>query len=781
MNDAVATCDKWGMRSSLFRTSALRRAASTRPTARPLYSSLLSAFLLLTACDPDPDVTADTDVVDGGVTNTATSGDGGIDTDVDSGTMDADVDSGSEDTGGTDTGVDGGPPDSATDAGTGAERCGDGVDNDGDGLTDCDDPDCDDRPRCRPVDEVCDNDRDDDGDDLVDCAAPDCEEDASCISTEVCNNMRDDDRDGLIDCDDPDCDDRPRCLAAESCDNGRDDDGDGLVDCADPDCEIDASCGTEERCDNARDDDRDGLVDCADPDCARDPRCDAEGELCNNRVDDDGDGLVDCDDPECADRPRCTPAESCNNMRDDDGDGLVDCDDPDCAARARCLPEMECRDGLDDDDDGLVDCADPDCAAICIESCRNGTDDDGDGLADCADPDCEDECATELCANGTDDDGDGLADCADPDCTSVCSSDFEDCDDGRDNDGDGLVDCEDLVDCLSAPECCSGPSCGETSDLLWDDDCRNGRDDDSDGLRDCDDPDCARHCGPDLVPGFTPVTERTNPPNVLPGLTTESFGTTCIPASDLFGSLRGMAHHNSFYREYPVSGRGPLLWSQDTSRDFHCVAHLERFQAPRAGRYLASGFSHFYREVDGCYRAARASSDTTTRVFDAAEGEVVYLGRGYDCSGSDDIAYDETIRRVDATEDCSDRVDNDGDRLADCIDPECATSAACTSRSVVPLPWGPRWICDAFDINDVSTHGVVGVSFDTLARFVAPIDGTYRVRSNIRSGVLVSRGGCSGTTREDTFTGLAGEEYLLRSDCDSDECPYESLTVDIID
>jgi hypothetical protein len=79
------------------------------------------------------------------------------------------------------------------------EICDDGYDNDGDGLTDCDDPDC---------------------------FGPGC--------PEICSDGYDNDIDGFVDCDDPDCFGAPACL--ETCDDGIDNDGDGLVDCNDPDC-----------------------------------------------------------------------------------------------------------------------------------------------------------------------------------------------------------------------------------------------------------------------------------------------------------------------------------------------------------------------------------------------------------------------------------------------------------------------------------------------------------------------------------------------------------------
>ena len=49
-------------------------------------------------------------------------------------------------------------------------------------------------------------------------------------------------------------------------------------------------------------------------------------EICDNNVDDDGDGDIDCVDADC----NCGNTEVCDNGIDDDNDGLIDCDDPDC-------------------------------------------------------------------------------------------------------------------------------------------------------------------------------------------------------------------------------------------------------------------------------------------------------------------------------------------------------------------------------------------------------------------------------------------------------------------
>ncbi len=60
-----------------------------------------------------------------------------------------------------------------------------------------------------------------------------------------CTDGLDDDGDTLVDCDDPDCAADPACAAPATetnCTDGLDDDGDTLVDCDDPDCSADPAC-----------------------------------------------------------------------------------------------------------------------------------------------------------------------------------------------------------------------------------------------------------------------------------------------------------------------------------------------------------------------------------------------------------------------------------------------------------------------------------------------------------------------------------------------------------
>ena len=79
--------------------------------------------------------------------------------------------------------------------------CSNGIDDDGDGLIDCDDPDCLNSNSC--VIEICDNGIDDDGDGFIDCADGECLGISACV--EICNNGIDDNGDGWIDELDPQC------------------------------------------------------------------------------------------------------------------------------------------------------------------------------------------------------------------------------------------------------------------------------------------------------------------------------------------------------------------------------------------------------------------------------------------------------------------------------------------------------------------------------------------------------------------------------------------------
>jgi hypothetical protein len=135
-------------------------------------------------------------------------------------------------------------------------------------------------------------------------------------AVEICDDGIDNDCDGLVDCNDPDCADDPACLMCEPyetvCDDGIDNDCDGLVDCNDPDCSRPGECGCTQReqgvqCRDGIDNDCDGLTDCADPDCQGTFWCAVclPFEICELGLDMNCNGLAGCDDPQCFFHPAC--------------------------------------------------------------------------------------------------------------------------------------------------------------------------------------------------------------------------------------------------------------------------------------------------------------------------------------------------------------------------------------------------------------------------------------------------------------------------------------------
>lgn len=351
--------------------------------------------------------------------------------------------------------------DKSTSVGSRESICDDGQDNDGDGLIDCDDPDCEDDPACLPDTET------------------------------ICDDGIDNDRDGLTDCDDPDCDGDPACLPETEtiCDDGLDNDGDGLTDCADPDCQGNAACVspgdtcadvmaciyacgavsnyqciqtcTGDGCDSAQELAQDVTVcaaqscwqacqtDLADADCQSCIGTSCEAELaacladtcplptyetsCDDGVDNDGDGLTDCDDPDCADHPACLGGEiTCGQV--------LSCAET-CGTDTTCI--QACQEAGCPSAQHLSEALISSCGEACVMSCLGGL----------GSPQCQ-TCIATTCP-------DELAACMADDCLDTVEWH---CSDGVDNDGDGQVDCDD-PDCTDHPDCRTGGlTCSEILD-----------------------------------------------------------------------------------------------------------------------------------------------------------------------------------------------------------------------------------------------------------------------------------------------------------------------------
>ena len=138
-----------------------------------------------------------------------------------------------------------------------------------------------------------------------------------------CGDNIDNDGDGLVDCADPDCAAAYRCAergpepAAPDparCFDGVDNDENGYTDCGDWGCLREGYCRTAEkesedsveRCTDGLDNDWDDYIDCEDSDCmllAGADICESSDASCADGIDNDKDGFIDCGDWSCSDPP----------------------------------------------------------------------------------------------------------------------------------------------------------------------------------------------------------------------------------------------------------------------------------------------------------------------------------------------------------------------------------------------------------------------------------------------------------------------------------------------
>jgi hypothetical protein len=295
--------------------------------------------------------------------------------------------------------------------------CEDGIDNDGDGLIDCDDPDCNcpvDCPECPP----CDNDTDTDDDcedecgDYPDCDGERCELDDGTIGYCYAGV------DGCCHCEEMheyDCESLPRA------------------------CEM-GTCPPGQRCETVFETDSSGFEMASGCECVED-NITTQGGSCQS-----------AEAPAC--EGQCQDSSHCEYNRTSDSCECVwdDCEDltnPDACTIGQCPPGEQCVETTWGD----CTCAPIDCEDAEAPACEG----------DCPrDMTCEynanDSCVCQL-------EEEEPTDCEDsenPACTGVCDSDDEECEpvgqgcecvspencgDGVDNDDDGLIDCMD-------PECC---------------------------------------------------------------------------------------------------------------------------------------------------------------------------------------------------------------------------------------------------------------------------------------------------------------------------------------
>ncbi len=526
----------------------------------------------------------------------------------------------------------------------------------------------------------------------------------------------------------------------EECDDGNTVGGDGCS----PFCTLEHG----EVCDNYEDDDGDGQPDCADPECQTNPWCSQPREICNDSVDDDGDGLADCADPDCAGTSFCQAEEICDNGVDDDRDGATDCEDEDCSGLPLCgacdpsvdLGVLEPGDATEvafavgsgrallscgpagqsgfearfelaapahlsvsatGDQDvtfGLVQNAAPGETCDTLEwactqdgsfllyrippgvyrlvveaglggsgrfqvvvsdgdveySCDNGVDEDADGATDCEDEDCaaEQVCSRENCVNGTDDDLDGATDCEDEDCTlDPACLPPEDCTNGVDDDLDGATDCGDL-DCVGT-QACQGGQCILNASF--------GRlsrgasvvwDFDTSVAPDLGDTTCGN--GPEVVAGF------------------ELLGRALVVLDATQTGQHGLALETE---------AGPGHWCDEA--ELACMASTGAGEPLHLAALLPP--ARYFLTVEAVSADASGTGRIRLHVLDASR-EVCREGLDEDGDGltdcqDPDCASDPACLPEGS---CHDGLDEDGDGLTDCADLDCLGDLACTGSACVP-------------------------------------------------------------------------------------------------
>ena len=214
------------------------------------------------------------------------------------------------------------------------ENCTDGIDNDGNGLTDTADPDA---VGC-PV--IC---TDSDGDGYYE-------------EGQICGTPADFNDDSA----------NAYPGAAEDCTDGIDNDGDGYTDAQDASCVIEPACTDQDNDTYYADGGTCGPMDCNDNDATINPGAE---ESCSDGIDNNCNGLIDTADQNAVNCPiACTDNDGDGSSTDGGICGAMDCDDSNATVNPAAL-EI-CDDGIDNNCNNLTDTAD--------SVCQTNEDDDDD-------------------------------------------------------------------------------------------------------------------------------------------------------------------------------------------------------------------------------------------------------------------------------------------------------------------------------------------------------------------------------------------------------------------
>jgi hypothetical protein len=463
----------------------------------------------------------------------------------------------------------------------------------------------------------------------------------------------------------------PVCISREICGNGVDDDCNGLADCFDRACQTDPSCidRKKETCDNGVDDDGNGLTDCADPACFGDKACVLPGkEICNNNLDDDDDGLIDCKDPDCAKDPSCAPHsgdEICDNGKDDNGDGLADCSDPKCKTFAACLSAACSADA----DFGAIAASGASVSRTLTTSGATAS------YGTCAPPGGVGRVAGFSLAAPADvrldfTQGTGSAHVV----AMFRAGVGQTCDQNP-------VDCLKVGDKASATQTYNALAAGNywvvvesypgttgtttvtlsTGKTGTTEVCDNGKDDDGDGAIDCADLDCASStvcnlCVPDINLGTIALDGSTKTATLDTTTTANRYHPTCT----------GLSTGNDAVVRFSVKETVGLTLNWTQTGD-HMYGF---FDVPTQGQRCDT-------HEQGCQDMQDRYGTTNWSYFEPGDYLLIFKARAAGQEGKISIGLTAFANRK--TEICDNGIDDDGDRLVDCADPDCFGVPVCSA------------------------------------------------------------------------------------------------------
>lgn len=406
-------------------------------------------------------------------------------------------------------------------------------------------------------------------------------------------------------------------------------------------------------------------------------------ENCINGKDDDGDGKIDCEDSDCSTSPACV--EDCDDEKDNDGDGDVDCEDSDCAAAAVCDDSPEtcnnmyvCLIEVGCDCTLGVDCPEGAGTGPCLQTCYG-------------DQDCYNGCLGELTldtqtawgnwqqclsANCAQVSGDAFESCYVGQCLNEYAGCFFGCGDTTPPSKDPKANKQALVDCTTAE--CQGLSQEEDLSSCYFDACLpeatqclyNGDATCAEGFFGCyvdcptGDQDCQRDCIRSL--SSQGAYDLFNWDGCRFGLcdadddgkadSTDCLVASFLACSDVMGSCgvdwTGAEGCNT--TTDCIIGCGGFGNNASTCID-GCLTNM-------SAAALATVSDVFACAIGACGTTADAITTACVEASLANECAAEATACGY------------TVAPV---ENCTDKIDNDGDSAIDCADSDCADHATC--------------------------------------------------------------------------------------------------------